>query len=131
MTLWTLMIGVAVAPFVLVAGVWAERWRSGEYRRLWRPFERALATGRPPGDTEATEWAEFVAARRLGHQRAVAIELAVLVVYGAVAVSGGELTDPFRLATMALIGLCAGQMAVRLRRIDRLAANSAVAPSAK
>ncbi|MGW4248731.1 hypothetical protein [Nocardia sp. NPDC004722] len=131
MALWTLVVGLAVAPFVLVAGVWAQRLSSGEYRRLWRPFERALMTGRPPVEIDAAEWAEFVAARRRGHLRAITIEVLALGVYAIGAVSSGQLFDPFRLATMMLIGLCAAQMAVRLRRIDRLAAHSAVAATAR
>ncbi|GAB2513257.1 hypothetical protein GCM10027167_14600 [Nocardia heshunensis] len=131
MTVWTLVVGLGVVPFLLVAGVWAERVRSGEYRRLWRPFERALATGHAPVEIDSVEWAEFVAERRRGHQRAIAIELGALAIYAAVAVRSDELVDPFRLATMALIALCAAQMAVRLRRIERLAADSAVAPTAR
>lgn len=115
-----LIIAAAMAPAVWVIGVWGHRVFSGEYRRLWRPFERALKTGQRPVDIAPAEWAEFIAARRRGHRRALIAQSLLLALYIPFELALHVSMTPYRLANIALAVFLVVSLGTRLRQIDRL-----------
>ncbi|MFB8002879.1 hypothetical protein [Nocardia sp. NPDC056000] len=116
---------LVLLPILAVLAVWVRRVRSGEYRRLWRPFETALRTGERPASIAPAAWAEFVAARRTGHRRAIFILGPAVLVYVVFVVASGAL--PAGIPHLTAVSALMFYLGYRLTRIERLAIDS-VAP---
>ncbi|WP_405494484.1 hypothetical protein [Nocardia sp. NBC_00511] len=116
------ILATTVAPCVWALGVWVHRNLTGEYARLWKPFERALRTGdsSAPAGVDAAEWSKFLSDRRTGHRWAVAVQSLGLAGYAVSVVGFAPHATVFQVASLVLGVYSIAAVSTRLRRIDRL-----------